>query len=355
MTTSRIALMGAGLIGRQHVTLIDNHPETELVAIADISEDAKRYADSIGVRYFEQYEDMLDQVKPDGAIIALPNSLHLPGALACIEREIPSLVEKPVADSMEAATQLTAAAEASGVGVLVGHQRRHSPDIVEARRALREGLIGDLVSVNGMWLADKPDAYFDTAWRRQAGGGPLLINLIHDLDCLRYICGEIDSIKAFTSNAVRGFEVEDSASLILRFESGALGTFSISDAVASPYSWDMTSGQALYFPHQPENSYFFGGRSGALAVPGMQLWRHAGNDECWEHPFVRHHLTLDRSRAYVNQLTHFVAMIRDNAAPVVTARDGMLTLAATLATDIAAREDRTVSLAEMLAAPADTP
>ncbi|MGI9449388.1 MAG: Gfo/Idh/MocA family protein, partial [Geminicoccaceae bacterium] len=317
MTKTRIALIGAGLIGREHAALIGKHPEAELVAIADVSVDGRHYADSIGVPYFKSYEDMLDQTKPDGAIVALPNSLHLPAGLACIGRGVPSLIEKPIADTMDAALQLATAAETSGVAMLIGHQRRHSPDIKEARRALQDGLIGDLVSVNGMWLADKPDDYFDAAWRRQAGGGPLLINLIHDLDCLRYICGEIDSIKAFASNAVRGFHVEDSASLILRFENGALGTFSISDAVASPYTWDMASGQALYFPHQPENCYVFGGRAGTLAVPGMNLWRHAREGEHWQHPFVRHHLPLDGSRAYVNQLTHFLAVIRDEAAPVV--------------------------------------
>lgn len=348
MTPIRIALMGAGLIGREHVGLIDKHPEAELVGIADVSADGQRYADSIGVPSFNCYEELLDQVKPDGAIVALPNSLHLPAGLACIERQIPSLIEKPVADSMEAAHQLATASETSGVAALIGHQRRYSPDIAEARRALQDGKIGDLVSVNGMWLADKPDDYFNVAWRQQAGGGPLLINLIHDLDCLRYLCGEIESIKAFTSNATRGFAVEDSASLILRFENGALGTFSISDAVASPYTWDMASGQALYFPHQPGNCYFFGGRIGTLAVPGMHLWRHGGDDEHWQHPFVRHHLPHDGSRAYVNQLSHFIAVIRGEAAPLITARDGMLTLAATLATDIAAREDRTVKIAELV-------
>ena len=68
-------------------------------------------------------DEMLDVIKPDGAIIALPNALHVEAALACIERGIPSLVEKPLADTLEAALHLTEAAERSGVPVLVGHQR----------------------------------------------------------------------------------------------------------------------------------------------------------------------------------------------------------------------------------------
>jgi predicted dehydrogenase len=233
--------------------------------------------------------------------------------------------------------------------VLVGHHRRHSPDISEARRIVREGLLGDLVAVNGMCWLDKPDAYFEAEWRRTEGGGPLLINLIHDIDTLRFICGEIESVRAFTSNEVRGFTVEDTASVAIRFESGVLGTFSISDAVASPWSWEFTSAQALYFHHQPGAYLFLGGRKASLSVSDMYLWRHAAPGGHWQDPLVREHKPLDPSRAYVNQLDHFLAVIAGAAAPAITARDGMLTLAATLAIAASAREDRTVKVRELAA------
>ena len=75
-----------------------------------------------------------------------------------------------------------------------------------------------------MTLFDKPEDYFEAAWRRQSGGGPLLINLVHDLDVLRHLVGEIESVRAFTSSATRGFEVEDTASVAIRFASGVLGS-----------------------------------------------------------------------------------------------------------------------------------
>ena len=278
----------------------------------------------------------------------MPNHLHVEAGLACIRRGIPSLVEKPVADTIPSARALVEASEAAGVAVLVGHHRRHSPDIRAARRAIRDGAVGDLVAVNGMWLADKPDSYFQAAWRRRAGGGPLLINLIHEIDVLRFVAGKIESVRAFASSAVRGFEVEDTASVALRFENGALGTFLISDAVASPFGWDVASGQAVYFPHQPGDCYWLGGRTGSLAVPSMTLWRHPEAGQSWQDPLVGARLELDGSRTYENQLEHFLAVVSGTAAPVVSARDGMLTLAATLAVDRAAREDRTVAVAEMI-------
>ena len=56
------------------------------------------------------------------------------------------------------------------------------------------------------------------------GGGPVLTNLIHDIDCLRWICGDIETVTAHVSNETRGFEVEDSAAITMQFSSGALGS-----------------------------------------------------------------------------------------------------------------------------------
>jgi predicted dehydrogenase len=345
-----IALLGAGLIGREHASLIMAHPGLDLVGICDPSDAAAALARDLSVGHWRDYERMLDEARPDGAIIALPNHLHAPAALACIARGIACLVEKPIAETVTAGLRVAEASERAGVPVLVGHHRRHSPDIRAAKRVIDAGELGPLVAVNGMTLFDKPDAYFEAAWRRQPGGGPLLINLVHDIDALRHLVGEIESVHAFASSATRGFEVEDTASVAIRFVNGVLGSFVISDAAVSPWAWEYTSGQALYHPTQPGPYLFISGRKAALSVSDMYLWRHAREGEHWQHPLVREHRPGDGSRAYVNQLDHFAAVIRREVAPLISARDGAATLGATLAVEKAAREGRAVSLSEMLAA-----
>ena len=84
----------------------------------------KRYAD---------YRQMLERVKPDGVIIATPNALHVPAGLACVQRGIPILVEKPIADTVAASNELVTAAERARVPLLVGHHRRHNPLLEKAR------------------------------------------------------------------------------------------------------------------------------------------------------------------------------------------------------------------------------
>lgn len=345
---TRLALIGAGLIGREHAALITSHPAASLAAICDSSREAAELAARLDVPWYESYEQMLDEARPDGVVIALPNQLHAPVAIACIERGIACLVEKPIADTIEAACRIVAASERTDVPVLIGHQRRHSPDIRSAKRTIEDGSLGPLVAVSGMTLFDKPDGYF-VEWRRKAGGGVLLINLIHDIDLLRWLVGEIESIRAFTSSAVRGLDVEDTASLAIRFRSGALGTFVISDAAVSPWAWEYTSGQSRYHPPQPGPYLFLAGRKASLSVSDLYLWRHARENEHWQDPLVREHRPGDHSSAYVNQLDHFLDVVRRAAPPLISARDGMLTLAATLAVARAGREDRTVAVAEMLA------
>lgn len=347
MDPLRIGVMGAGLIGREHVALVQASPDTVPVAIADVTEAGRVFAESHAVPYFSDYREMLDQARLDAVIVALPNALHVEAGMACIERGLPTLMEKPIADSLAGGVRLADASEAAGVPMLVGHHRRHSPDMVESHRAIQAGELGDLYTVSGMWLCRKDDDYFHQAWRREAGGGPILINLIHEIDCLRFLCGDIVSVQAVTANKARGFDVEDSFAVVLTFANGVIGSFIGSDAVPSPFVWDVASGQSPNFLHEPGNCYVIGGRNGSLAVPGMELWRYEDNGH-WRDPLVRHRLQPPRTSCYPEQLSHFVAVARGTVEPIVSAREGVMTLAATLAVDKAAREGGTVQVSDML-------
>jgi predicted dehydrogenase len=331
---------GAGLIGRAHIERIRDHDDCIVVAIADPSAAAADVARAAEVPLYSDLPTLLDTAKPDGVILATPNALHVEGALQCIERSVPVLVEKPVADTLADAVRLADAEAASRVPLLVGHHRRHSRLLEAAREAIAAGRLGRIVAVNGSATFRKPDRYFaDSPWRRQAGGGPILINLVHEIDNLRMLLGEIVQVQAMASNAVRGFEVEDTAAVALRFASGALGTFLLSDAAASPRSWEQTSGENPdYDHHADEDCYVIAGERGSLNVPTMRLRCAAGGDASWSSPLATETLAVEAGDPLARQLAHFCAVIRGDAEPRVSAADAARTLRVTLAVAESARQ-----------------
>src|SRR5438132_11051436 len=236
VTPTRIAVIGAGLIGRKHLAILKDDPAFVVAGIADPSPVAEEYAREQGFAYFKDTEALLDKAKPDGVVIANPNVLHRETALACIARRTPAIVEKPVADTLSDALAIVRAAEAAKVPMLTGHHRRYNPIMQAAREFAQSGALGKLAAATGMWLHRKPDDYYDVTWRREAGGGPILINAIHDIDCLRMVVGEIESVQATAARNTRGFPVEDTAAAVLTFANGALGSFIVSDATASPWN-----------------------------------------------------------------------------------------------------------------------
>ena len=176
--------------------------------------------------------------------------------------------------------------------------------IKAVKEAIASGQIGQPTAVVGLWLLKKPDDYFDVAWRRELGGGPVLINLVHDIDNLRFIFGEIVQVQALVSNKVRKFAVEDTAALLLKFANGAIGTVSVSDATPAPWSWELSSGENAAYPRQNQPCYLFAGTKGSLAVPTMQLWSYPGQDG-WYAPLTYAELKAASFDPLVEQLRHF--------------------------------------------------
>ena len=343
MPPTRLALIGAGTIGKTHIDRIGQHPDLVLAGIADPTPAGQALAQRLDVPWAAEATALLDQVQPQGAIVATPNARHVPVALDCLARGIPVLVEKPVADTVTVARQLADAAARTGVPVLVGHHRRHNPINQRARALIADGQLGRIVSATALATFLKPDPYFDVAWRRQRGGGPILINLIHDIDMLRFLLGEVTEVQAMDSRAVRNFEVEDTAAAVLRFASGALATVIVSDAATSPWCWDMCAGEQGQYPRQDVASHQIMGTHGALSLPDLGLWQYRGQ-RGWHDELSHEETRVHAADPYSRQLEHFAAVIAGQAQPLCSALDGLRTLAATLAVHDAAVKGQTIHL-----------
>lgn len=343
----RVLLAGLGSIGRDHAKRLLAHPDTVVVGVADPSPGAATAAADFGAPpTFADLDDAIAAARPDAVILATPNQAHEAGAILCLERGLPVLVEKPVADSLDAARRIAEAQARTGTPLLVGHHRRHGSIVQAAQKAVREGVVGDPVAVSGLTLFLKPDAYFDMDWRTRPGAGPILLNFVHDIDLVRAIVGEMVEVQAMVSHARRGFAVEDTGAVLVRFANGAIGTFAVSDAAVAPWSWELTSGEAPIYPRQNEHCLHIAGSRGALSVPDLSVWRY-GEAPGWWAPLDRSAIAVDRVDPLVAQIDHFVAVVRGEASPRVDAVDGARTLAVIEAIGEAARTGRPTTVTRL--------
>src|SRR6476620_10314275 len=121
----RIAVAGAGLIGKRHIEEIDASDAAVLASIVDPGPAGPELAQTYGVPFYPSLVELFAKDKPDGIILATPNQMHVAGGLECVEAGVPVIVEKPIGDTVASATRLVEAGEAAGVPVLTGHHRNY--------------------------------------------------------------------------------------------------------------------------------------------------------------------------------------------------------------------------------------
>ncbi|OSQ52695.1 Gfo/Idh/MocA family protein [Marivita geojedonensis] len=341
----RFGLAGYGLVGRRHAASISQAAGATLAAVVETDGVSGRKAKAEGFEVFTTIQRALLSGDIDGMILATPNTVHVEQALQCVEMGCPVLIEKPIANSASDAKSLVAQAAARQVPVLVGHHRRHNPIIKRARQIIEDGQIGDVRAVQASCWFYKPDTYFEAApWRRQAGAGPISVNLVHDVDLLRHLIGEVVSVRAIARPARRGGANEDVASALLDFANGAVGTITVSDSIVAPWSWEMTAGEYPIYPRTSESCYLFGGSLGSLSLPDLRVWRHEGEEPDWWTPISATAQIREGSDPLVNQIAHFRDVIQGNAAPLVPGEEGVRTLEIIEAIQQSVQSGETISI-----------
>jgi len=322
----RVLLTGCGLGGKKHIELLSRSSRSILVAIvAPLSEANIACASERNVPLFSTVEEALDRVEIDAAIIASPNNFHAEQTLLCIRRGVPVLVEKPLTTDLESAATVCREAKAQNVPVLVGHHRAYNPLLLAAQDFIHSERFGEFVAMQGSALFRKPEHYFEEGpWRTRTGGGPILINLIHEIGVIRFLCGPIRAVSVLASNARRRFGVEDTAAISMRFNNGALGTFLLSDIAASNRSWELTTGENPAYPRSSDAScYHFAGTNGSLDFPTLQARFYKSNDSAsWWTPFQTDVLVAKAADPLEKQLAHFEDIVTTQIEPLVPAEIG---------------------------------
>ncbi|MFT4149933.1 MAG: Gfo/Idh/MocA family oxidoreductase [Paracoccaceae bacterium] len=322
-----VVVVGAGAIGRTHIDTLARMADLRLSALVDPMPAGRALAEKLGVPCFADVSALIESGLAQAAIVATPNETHLPVSETLLRAGLPVLLEKPVAESLVSALRLIAVADETGVPLLVGHHRRHNPIIRAAHQAIHAGRIGDLVMATVTCSLAKPPSYFEAAWRRAPGaGGPLLINLVHEIDLLRHFFGEIASVQAIASHGRRGFAVEDTAAVCLTFAAGGLATLCISDAAVGPWAWDLSAGENMArFPAHKVSAHHYAGSRAGLSLPDLTLWQPPADPD-WTRELRPETLPVTHADPYEAQLDHFADLIRNGGVPRVSGRDATANL-----------------------------
>ena len=312
----RILVVGGGLIGFRHLQAVQAHAGCKLVGLADpdmsIQSDVPRFA------------KMGDVMMPvDGVIIATPTHLHASHGIEAAERGWHMLIEKPVAEKLESAKKLETALRSKNIRSLVGHHRRYHAVVQQLKACLQDGLIGEVVNVSVLWAMRKPDVYFEGNWRTD-GGSPVMINLVHDIDILRFVIGEITQTVALRGRSLRGSTRVESGAVALAFENGAVGTISFADTTPSPWGFEAGTGENPNIGTTKQDMMWITGTKGAISFPSMTVWK--GTDWGTSAKPITFEPAQNMRTPLEAQLDHFVDVINGDE-PLIDVADAASTLA----------------------------
>lgn len=158
-------------------------------------------------------------------------------------------------------------------------------------------------------------------------GGPVLINMIHEIDILQYLFGPICRIHAEKTISQRGFEAEEGAAILLRFTSGLVGTFILSDATPSPHNFESGTGENPMISDTGKDFYRVFGTEGTLSVGDMKVSKYAtGVEKGWSNELEECSVAVGDEIPFDEQIEHFVRVVRGQEQPRCSGLDGLRAL-----------------------------
>lgn len=330
--TPHVVVAGLGSIGRRHLA-----NARALEPAAHITVWRHRPSDAgeppAGADRLVVGDDPAFDQPPTCAIVCGPASTHVAVARRLAGLGAHLLVEKPIAAAPDGVAELIEFCNAHRLTLAVGYNLRFLAPLRVLRDAVTSGRIGRVVSIRaevGQYLPDwRPGRDYRAGVTASASlGGGALLELSHELDYVRWIAGEVTAVSARTATlGDLALDVEDTAEILLEFESGALGSVHLD-----------------LLQRTPSRSCKVVGTDGTLTWDGgtnaVRLFSAASPDWSELHPAA----PLDRNEMYLDELRHFLSCVRGAATPAVTGDDGRRVLDIVQAARESSRTRRAMSL-----------
>jgi predicted dehydrogenase len=223
-------LIGLGRINRAHLEGLRRASDVaSIVAVCDVDRGAaERVAAECGAQLYTDYRELLKDSRIAVVDIALPHNLHFEVANAALAAGKHVLLEKPMAPTVRECEDLIALAKARGLTLSVAHHGRFVTAYLEVQRLLNEGAIGTPRLIRTLIYGSEFRYLTDAShWRSRAAGsigGAIMDSGPHSIFLLKWLFGEIETLRAFTEKLIDASEVEDNAIVTGRLKSGTLFT-----------------------------------------------------------------------------------------------------------------------------------
>ncbi len=339
----RLGMVGCGEIAHKATGPAIQEAEgcEMLIGVDPVAGIAHSYGQAFGIKATTHLEDVLGNSDVDAVVISAPHYTHAPLAIRAAEAGKHVLVEKPIATNVKDADRMVEACAKHGVLLGVLLCSRYLPEALKARELIAQGAIGDIFAVQHHETKKKHDSYWtggftgrvDTVWRqskRDSGGGPLIMNQVHDIDRMRYVTG-LEPVRVYaeagTFGSPRGVQVEDTIVVTLRYDNGAVGTILTSSACVGNES----TGNRIY------------GTRGQF-IFGKALKVYTENDVEGLKKGEWTTLELGDVPTRTVCVERFAEAIRQKTRPDIPGEEGRKTLAVIEAAYRSAREQRPVSV-----------
>lgn len=221
MKKVNVGVVGVGAMGHNHVRVYTRLKNANLLAVSDLmkgtlAEVSKKY-NTVG---FVDYDNVLKMPEIDAVSVCVPTTYHYEVVMSAIEQGKHVLVEKPIAFTLKEAKDMVKAARKQGVKLATGHVERFNPAVLEAKKLLRDKLIGEVVSVSAKRVGPFPPRIKDV--------GVTIDLAIHEVDVMAYLMDSpVSKVYAHVGSRLEKCEYEDHAEIMMEFYNNAIGMLEV--------------------------------------------------------------------------------------------------------------------------------
>ena len=306
----RIGVVGTGSMGKNHARVCSELEQIELIGIADAnSETAKNVASKLDTKPFFDYKELLKEV--DAVIVATPTITHYDIAMDFLNNGKHVLVEKPICNSVEKAQMLTKKAEETDLVLAVGHIERHNPAVKFIKDAMLNKKFGELITITSKRVSNFPGRIKDV--------GVIFDFGVHDIDVMRYLAGNVESVYARAGKFNENITHEDHANIMLNFENNICGIVEVNWLTPTKIRKLFLTCSKNYVEADYMNQTVTMSSSSFKQVDEMDLYRVPIE-------YNTNQIALEKKEPLKNEIEDFINAIQQNKQPLATGEDGLMAL-----------------------------